>query len=84
MIDGLDSDFFSILGFKWHEQATHLTLTYHWFLPKAVRVNAAWLDSLPPDLQDLVRKSAKEVFAEQRASNRANADPALADLEGWA
>ncbi|MEZ5904276.1 MAG: TRAP transporter substrate-binding protein [Geminicoccaceae bacterium] len=82
IIDGLDSDFFSILGFKWYEQATNLTLTYHWFLPKAVRVNAAWLDSLPPDLQELVRTSAKAAFAAQRAENRAKADQALVDLEG--
>jgi TRAP-type transport system periplasmic protein len=81
VIDGLDSDVFSILGFKWHEQAKDLTLTSHWFLPKAVRVNARWLDGLPTDLRDLVRASAQEVFAEQRASNRANADKALADLE---
>lgn len=80
VIDGLDSDFFSILGFKWNEQAKELTLTAHWFLPKAVRVNARWLDSLPPDLQELVRSSAKQVFAEQRATNRAKADAALEDL----
>lgn len=81
VIDGLDSDFFSVLGFKWHEHAKHITLTSHWFLPKAVRVNAKWLDGLPADLQQLVRSSAKEVFAEQRATNRANANKALADLE---
>jgi len=81
VIDGLDSDYFSVLGFKWHEQAKDVTVTAHWFLPKAVRVNARWLDSLPPDLQELVRSSAREVFAEQRATNRANADKALADLE---
>lgn len=81
VIDGLDSDYFSILGFKWHEQAKDVTPTAHWFLPKAVRVNARWLDGLPADLRDMVRASAKEVFAEQRATNRANADKALADLE---
>ncbi|MBT9292996.1 TRAP transporter substrate-binding protein [Prosthecodimorpha staleyi] len=81
VIDGLDSDFFSVLGFKWYEQAKNVTVTAHWFLPKAVRVNARWLDGLPADLQDLVRSSAREVFAEQRATNRANADKALADLE---
>ena len=47
VIDGLEADFFSINGFKWYEQAKYLALTYHWFLPKAVRVNAKWLDSLP-------------------------------------
>jgi len=81
LIDGLESDYFSVLGFKWHEQATHVTPTYHWFLPKAVRVNAAWLDSLPADLQAVVRDSAVEVFAEQRAENRAKADQALEDLK---
>lgn len=81
VIDALEADVFSILGFKWYEQAENLTMTYHWFLPKAIRVNAQWLDSLPPDLQELVRTSAKEVFAEQRAANRANAAAALEQLK---
>jgi TRAP-type C4-dicarboxylate transport system substrate-binding protein len=83
IIDGLEGDFFSALGFKWHEQAKHITLTYHWFLPKAVRVNAAWLDSLPADLNAMVRRTAREVFAEQRATNRANTDAALEQLKGF-
>ena len=81
VIDAVEADFFSIRGFKWFEQAKHLTLSYHWFLPKAVRVNARWLDSLPGDLQTLIRQSAKEVFAEQRKENRAKTDDALADLQ---
>lgn len=82
IIDAIDSDVFSIEGFRFHEQARHLTLTGHWFLPKAVRVNAAWLDGLPSDLGDLVRSSAEEVFAEQRATNRALADQTLEGLVG--
>jgi C4-dicarboxylate-binding protein DctP len=81
VIDGLEADFFSIKGFKWHEQAKFLTLSYHWFLPKAVRVNAAWLDGLPADLRDMVRATAKQAFAEQRKANRAKADDALKDLQ---
>ena len=81
VIDGLEADFFSIRGFKWFEQAKHLTLAYHWFLPKAIRVNGKWLDGLPPDLQALVRNSAKEIFAEQRKVNRAKTSDALQDLE---
>jgi C4-dicarboxylate-binding protein DctP len=81
VIDALEADFFSIRGFKWHEQAKHLTLSYHWFLPKALRVNARWLDGLPPELQTLVRESARDVFAEQRRTNRAKTDEALRDLE---
>ena len=63
------------------KQAKHLTLTGHWFLPKAVRVNAAWLDGLPDDLRAMVRETAKEAFAEQRKINRAKADEALAELK---
>ena len=37
-------------------------------------------DSLPPDLQTIVRQTATEVFAEQRKDNRAKTDSALADL----
>lgn len=82
IIDAIDSDLFSIVGFKFHEQADNLTLTGHWFLPKAVRVNAAWLDSLPEDLQTLVRDSAQEVFAEQRATNRALTAETLEQIKG--
>src|SRR5690606_26538281 len=70
IIDAIDSDVFSNVGFKFYEQAKYLTLTGHWFLPKAVRVNAAWLDSLPADLQAIVRDTAKEAFAEQRRVHR--------------
>ena len=82
IIDGLEADFFSIDGFKWYEKAKYLTLSYHWFLPKAIRVNAKWLDSLPEDLQKLVRETAKEVFAEQRRISRANTAKALEILKG--
>ncbi|MDR7124531.1 TRAP transporter substrate-binding protein [Pseudotabrizicola sp. 4114] len=81
IIDAIDSDVFSIEGFRFHEQAKHLTMTGHWFLPKAVRVNAAWLDSLPADLQDVVRSSAQEAFEEQRRVNRALADQTLETLK---
>ena len=81
IIDAIDSDVFSVVGFKFYEQAKHLTLTGHWFLPKAVRVNAAWLDSLPQDLQDVVRGTAKEAFAEQRKINRAKASETLEELK---
>jgi C4-dicarboxylate-binding protein DctP len=81
LIDALEADVFSIKGFKWGEQAKHFTYTSHWFLPKATRVNARWLDSLPADLQKLVRESAKEIFAEQRKVNRANSAKTLEELK---
>jgi tripartite ATP-independent transporter DctP family solute receptor len=82
LIDALESDMFSVVGFKWHEQAKHVTLTSHWFLPKATRVNARWLDSLPAELQAIFRSTAKEAFAAQRAENRANAAKTLESLKG--
>ncbi|MCM0018676.1 MAG: TRAP transporter substrate-binding protein [Tagaea sp.] len=81
LIDALEADVFSIKGFKWGEQAKNLTLTNHWFLPKAARVNARWLDALPADLQALVRDSAKTIFAEQRRVNRANTAATLEELK---
>jgi C4-dicarboxylate-binding protein DctP len=81
LIDAVEADVFSIKGFKWGEQAKYLTLTGHWFLPKAVRVNARWLDSLPEDLRKLVRESARGIFAEQRKQNRANAARTLEELK---
>lgn len=80
VIEGLEADFFSITGFNWYEQAPHLTLTNHWFLPKAVRVNATWLDALAPELQDMVRETAQTAFAGQRQANRAGMADALAGL----
>lgn len=80
LIDALEADVFSIKGFKWGEQARNLTLTNHWFLPKATRVNARWLDALPADLQALIRDSAKTIFAEQRRVNRANTAATLEEL----
>jgi C4-dicarboxylate-binding protein DctP len=81
LIDAVEADVFSIKGFKWGEQAKHMTLTSHWFLPKATRVNAKWLDSLPADLQTLVRTSAKEIFAAQRKENRENTMKTLEELK---
>jgi C4-dicarboxylate-binding protein DctP len=81
VIDGLEADVFSIKGFKWAEQAPHFTATAHWFLPKAIRVNARWLDGLPAELKTVFLASAKEAFAEQRKQNRASADAALEDLK---
>lgn len=80
VIEGLEADFFSIAGFNWYEQAPHLTLTNHWFLPKAVRVNAMWLDALSPELQDMVRETAQTAFAAQREANRAGMADALTGL----
>lgn len=80
VIEGLEADFFSIDGFNWYEQAPHLTLTNHWFLPKAVRVNAMWLDALSPELQDMVRETAQTAFAVQREVNRAGMADALSGL----
>lgn len=81
IIDAIDSDVFSVEGFKFYEQAKYLTLTGHWFLPKAVRVNAAWLDGLPDDLRAMFRETAKEAFAEQRRVNRALASDTLDKLK---
>jgi TRAP-type transport system periplasmic protein len=82
IIDAIDSDVFSIVGFKFHEQANHLTLTGHWFLPKAVRVNAAWLDSLPADLLPWCASPRPRRSSPSSGVNRAMADDTLEGLQG--
>jgi C4-dicarboxylate-binding protein DctP len=70
IIQGLDSDPFNVLGYKWHEKAKHFSLTSHWYLIKCVRLNDKWMKSLPAELQNVVSTSFEEAFAEQRKQNR--------------
>jgi C4-dicarboxylate-binding protein DctP len=80
IIQGLDSDPFNIIGFKWYEHAKHYSMTSNFYLIKCVRVNAAWLAKLPPDLQQIVRTTLAEAFAEQRANSRAEYGKAVNEL----
>lgn len=81
LITALEADPFSIVGFKWYELARNLTLSTHYFAPKAIRVNSAWLASLPAELQTVVRTSAKQAFADQRTENRAGVEKAIETLK---
>ena len=81
VIQGMDSDPFSIIGFKWHETAKHYSMTSNFFLIKAVRVNHAFLAKLPAELQQVVRGSLQEAFAGQRAENRAEYGKAVDQLK---
>ena len=81
VIEGLDSDPFSIIGFKWNEHAKNYSLTSNFFLIKAVRVNAKWLADLPSELSEVIRTTLQEAFAEQRAVNRAGTVTAIEQLE---
>ena len=81
VVDGTEGSLFAIQGFKYHEAATYLVLSGHWFNPKPVRVNAKWLAGLPIDLQQLLRQTAKEVMGEERADARKRAGDVLKQLK---
>ena len=82
VVEATEASLFAIQGFKYHEPAGHLTLSGHWFNPKPVRVNAKWLAGLPSDLQTLLRQTAQEVMAEERADARKRATDVLQQLRG--
>jgi tripartite ATP-independent transporter DctP family solute receptor len=70
VVDAAEGTIPDTLGFKFYEPTGHISFTGHQFNVKAIRVNARWFDSLPPDLQKIFSETAKEVFANQRKLNR--------------
>jgi len=70
VVDAAENPISDILGHKFYEPAPHIALTGHQFNAKAIRLNARWFDSLPADLQQIIRDTAVEVFAKERADSR--------------
>ena len=70
VVDAAENPISDILGHKFYEPAPHVALTGHQFNAKAIRVNARWFDSLPADLQQIIRDTVVEVFAKERADSR--------------
>ena len=58
VIDGAEAQFPAIVGAKLDEVITHVTKTGHINLITGVVTSAAWFDSLPPDLQKILRDEA--------------------------
>lgn len=77
VIDGAEAQHPATYGSKLYEVISHITKTGHINLITGVVAGAAWYDSLPPELQTMVREEALK--AGDMASYGTQA--ALADLE---
>jgi TRAP-type C4-dicarboxylate transport system substrate-binding protein len=80
VIDGGEGGISQIDQWRFYEPAPHITQTHHWYNIKPVRVNSAWLRSLPQDLQACVRDEGQKVFAAARQRVR---EDMAARLEKW-
>lgn len=81
VIQGGESSIAQIDSNAFWEPAKNLNNTHHWFNIKPVRVNAAWYDSLAPDLQKCLKESAVEVFADVRKNSREKEAATLEKLQ---
>jgi TRAP-type C4-dicarboxylate transport system substrate-binding protein len=70
VIEGGESALAQIDANAFWEPATYLNNTKHWFNIKPVRANADWFNSLDADLQECLRTTGEEVFAEVRQTSR--------------
>ncbi len=61
-LDGMENPPDVIYKMKLHEVATYYTITEHFAFASVVIVSKRWLDGLPKDLQDAVRKAGTETI----------------------
>ena len=65
-IDSLDLPIYVVYSAKFYEVAKYMALTEHMLTPVVLMMSNAKFKSLPPDLQQIVVRSAQEVTAVQR------------------
>jgi TRAP-type transport system periplasmic protein len=74
-LDSLDLPIYVVHSAKFYEVAKYMTLTEHMLTPVVLMMSNAKFKSLPPDLQQIVVKTAQEVTPRQRKlSEDTNAD----------
>lgn len=74
-IDSLDLPIYVVYAAKFYEVAKYMTLTEHMLTPVVLMMSNAKFKSVPPDLQQIVVKTAQEVTPRQRKlSEETNAD----------
>jgi C4-dicarboxylate-binding protein DctP len=82
VVDAAEGAIPTIQAMAFHEPAPNITLTHHWINLKAIRVNTAWLESLPAELQECVWQEAADVAERQRERRAADeTEEVIAELE---
>ncbi|WP_164730423.1 TRAP transporter substrate-binding protein [Pelagibacterium montanilacus] len=79
-VDAQENPMTNSVLFGLHAYHKHLTLTGHFFGVALFLCNAEWLDALPADVREAVRKAALTATAHQRHLAEAQDTEALAEL----
>jgi TRAP-type transport system periplasmic protein len=82
VIDAVEFNISSIAADKVYEQASHVTLTGHYFWPGAFFFNKAKFDSMPKDVQDAIVKAARELTPKFVAHTKADEQQRIVELKG--
>jgi tripartite ATP-independent transporter DctP family solute receptor len=69
-VDGLEAPVAVLYQSKYYEVAKYLSLTNHTYSPLLISVSKQKWDSIPSDLQEMVRAAAQEAAKEQREKNQ--------------
>ncbi len=77
VIDGMEASPDMILSMKFHEQAKHLSKTYHIAACVYYMIGKKWYEGLPKDLQEIVMKAAREAAAYQNTVDMEVQDESL-------
>jgi TRAP-type transport system periplasmic protein len=81
VIDGLEHDAPTVLAFKFHEVAKHITLTRHIFGPQSVVVGKTAMAKVPRELRAAFRAAAADATQYQRGRAAEAEATALAQLK---
>ena len=81
VIDAVEFNISSIYADKVYEQASHVTLTGHYFWPGAFIFNKARFDSMPNDIQDAILKASRALTPVWTAHTKSEEDKQIALLK---
>lgn len=81
VIDAVEFNISSIYADKVYEQATHVTMTGHYFWPGAFFFNKAKFDAMPKDIQDIIVKTARDLTPKWTAHTKSEEDKQIALLK---
>ncbi|MDQ3033365.1 MAG: TRAP transporter substrate-binding protein [Myxococcota bacterium] len=76
VVDGFDNTPLFSFATSWYQAARHLNLSEHSYQPGIVVYSSTWFNSLPPDLQEMLRTLPQSLTTEGRQAVR-RMDPIL-------
>jgi TRAP-type transport system periplasmic protein len=82
VIDAVEFNISSIAADKIYEQATHVTMTGHYFWPGLFFINKAKIEAMPKDIQATIIKTARGLTPQWVAHTKADEARRIEELKG--